>query len=83
MGFEFKEVLDLIDTKNFVEDGIIVPLDDEIVEKTIELRRIYKIKLPDALIAATAIVFDMTLISRNDKDFTQIPELKYVNPFTV
>lgn len=83
LGFEFKEVLDLIDTKNFVEDGIIVPLDDEIVEKTIELRRIYKIKLPDALIAATAIVFDMTLISRNDKDFTQIPELKYVNPFTV
>lgn len=83
LGFEFKEVLYLIDTKNFVEDGIIVPLDDEIVEKTIELRRIYKIKLPDALIAATAIVFDMTLISRNDKDFTQIPELKYVNPFTV
>ncbi|MEY4538677.1 MAG: hypothetical protein RLZZ306_434, partial [Bacteroidota bacterium] len=54
---------------------------DEIVEKTIEIRRIYKIKLPDALIAATAIVFDLTLVSRNDKDFTQIPELKYINPF--
>ena len=81
MGFEFKNPQDFIDTKNFVEDGIIVPLNDEIVEKTIEIRRIYKIKLPDALIAATAIVFDLTLVSRNDKDFTQIPELKYVNAF--
>lgn len=56
---------------------------DEVVEKTIELRRLYKVKLPDAIIAATAIVFELTLISRNDKDFIQIPELKYINPFTV
>ena len=83
LGFEFKELQDFTDTKNFVEDGIIILLDNEIVEKTIEIRRTYKIKLPDALIAATAIVFNMTLLSRNDKDFTQIPELKYINPFTV
>ncbi len=83
LGFEFKDPQDLIDTENFVEDGIIIPLDDEIVEKTIEIRRTYKIKLPDALIAATAIVFDLTLISRNDKDFTQIPGLKYINPFSL
>ena len=67
----------------FVNQSNIFPLDNEIVEKTIEIRRTYKIKLPDALIAATAIVFNMTLLSRNDKDFTQIPELKYINPFTV
>ena len=67
----------------FVNQSNIFSLSDEIVEKTIELRRIYKIKLPDALIAATAIVFDLTLISRNDKDFIQIPELNYVNLFTV
>jgi predicted nucleic acid-binding protein len=83
LGFEFKDLQDFIDTKNFVEDGIIIPLDDEIVEKTIEIRRIYKIKLPDALIAATALVFDLTLLSRNDKDFALISELKYINPFTV
>jgi tRNA(fMet)-specific endonuclease VapC len=67
----------------FVDQSNVFPLDDEIVEKTIEIRRTYKIKLPDAIITATAIVFDLTLISRNDKDFTQIPELKYINPFTV
>jgi predicted nucleic acid-binding protein len=37
--------------------------------------------MPDAIIAATAIVLDYTLLSRNDKDFIQISELKYVNPF--
>jgi predicted nucleic acid-binding protein len=67
----------------FVDQSNVFPLDDEIVEKTIEIRRTYKIKLPDAIIAATAIIFDLTLISRNDKDFTQIPGLKYVNPFAV
>jgi tRNA(fMet)-specific endonuclease VapC len=67
----------------FVTQSNVFPLDDEIVEKTIEIRRTYKIKLPDAIIAATSIVFDLTLISRNDKDFTLIPGLKYINPFTV
>jgi predicted nucleic acid-binding protein len=69
--------------KDFVSQSNIFPLSDEVVEKTIELRRSYKIKLPDAIIAATALVFDCTLLSRNDKDFVQIPELKYINLFMV
>lgn len=39
--------------------------------------------LPDAVIAATALIHDLTLISRNDKDFTSIPLLKYVNIFNL
>ena len=83
LGFAFPTDDVQSKTERFISKSTILPLDDEIVEKTIEIRRTYKIKLPDALIAATAIVFDMTLLSRNDKDFTQIPELKYMNPFTV
>lgn len=42
-----------------------------------------KIKLPDALIASTAIFMDATLVSNNDKDFADIAnlhKLKYHNP---
>lgn len=42
-----------------------------------------KIKLPDALIASTAIHLDATLVSNNDKDFVYIANfhnLKYHNP---
>ena len=69
--------------RSFISDSIILSLTDEVVERTIELRKLYKIKLPDAIIAATAIVHDFTLISRNDKDFARITELKYLNPFTL
>ena len=65
----------------FVEQSNIFLLTEDVVEQTIELRQRYKIKLPDALIAATAIVHDFTLISRNDKDFSNIKELSYFNPF--
>lgn len=66
---------------NFVNDSAVVPLSDEIVDKTIEIKRLLKIKLPDAVIAATALIHDYTLISRNESDFKKIDGLKFLNPF--
>lgn len=68
--------------QNFVEAANILPLLDEVVEETIALRKLHKIKLPDAMIAATAITYGMTLISRNDRDFAGIRGLAYLNLFT-
>ena len=66
----------------FIADCIVLGLSDEVVNKTIELRKRYKkLNLGDAIIAATAMVNNMTLVSRNDKDFQQIKHLKYINPF--
>jgi predicted nucleic acid-binding protein len=67
---------------NFIKDSSIFSLTEEVIEKTIELKRSQKIKLPDAIIAATALVNNFTLISRNDGDFLKIKELKYMNPFS-
>ncbi len=70
--------------EDFVSDAEVYPLSDEIVEKTIWLRKLpQKPKLPDCIIAATAIVHDMVLISRNESDFSKIPGLRLVNPFVV
>ena len=55
----------------------------EIISITIYLRTKYKIKLPDAIIAATAIENNLTLISRNLKDFDKIVELKIINPYEI
>jgi predicted nucleic acid-binding protein len=81
LGFAFPDTDKLSDTQSFINDGILIALTNDIVEQTITLRQLYKIKIPDAIIAATAMVFDYTLLSRNDKDFIQIAGLKYVNPF--
>ncbi len=49
-------------------------LDSGVKEKTIALRRQYRIKLPDAIIAATAITNGLTLLTA-DKGFSKIEEL--------
>ena len=77
LGFSNVEQ-DLIDFVGFSE---IYHIDDNIIDQTIELRKKYKIKLPDTIIAATAIVHNFTLISRNFKDFQKITELRYINPY--
>jgi len=59
----------------FISDSIVFSLQETIVKKTISLRKVSKIKLPDAIIAATAIVYDLHLITHNLKDFINIPGL--------
>lgn len=55
-------------------------LSEIIIKKTIELRKTIKMKLPDAIIAATALSHDFILLSDNDSDFGKVPFLKYINP---
>jgi predicted nucleic acid-binding protein len=52
-------------------------MSDDIKEKYIEVRRKYRLKLADAVIAATAIVSGMPLIT-SDKQFKTIKELKLI-----
>ena len=60
--------------KSLLEDCEEIPLSTEIKEKTIELRKKYRTKLPDAIVAASAIVKGLPLITA-DKGFGQIEEL--------
>lgn len=59
----------------------VIELSQKVKEVTIKIRRRHRIKLPDAIIAATAIAYDLTLLSRNEKDFAKIEGLNFVNPF--
>jgi predicted nucleic acid-binding protein len=79
LGFSNVEQ-NIVDFVGFME---IYHIDDEIIDKTIELRKKYKIKLPDAIIAATTIVNNFTLISHNFKDFQKITELHFINSYDV
>ena len=45
--------------------------------------RDYKIKLPDAIIAATALNNDFVLVTRNEQDFINIKNIQIFNPFNV
>ena len=55
-------------TRNFLNSFDIISLDEAIAERAVSLRRSHHIKLPDAIIWATAQVHAMLLVTRT-RDF--------------
>lgn len=68
--------------KEFISESIILQLNQRVVNKCIAIRRSRKIKTPDAIIAATAIVNNLILLS-NDSVFSKIPGLSVIDPFKI
>ena len=52
-----------------------LPVDRSVAEGAGAIRRETAVALPDALIAATALVHDLTLVTRNRRHFERIPGL--------
>lgn len=68
---------------DFMDLATTYQVSEAVVNQTIALRKTKKIKLPDAIIAATALVHGFTILSRNTKDFQTIAGLDCVNPYDV
>jgi len=67
--------------KKFIGDAYVIELEQPVKDLTVDIRKRYNLKLPDAIIASSALANDLTLITRNTKDFERINKLKLVNPF--
>jgi predicted nucleic acid-binding protein len=57
-----------------------IAVDSKIIDKAIYIRKAILIKVPDAIIAATAIEKECSLITRNVEDFRGIAGLDVINP---
>ncbi|MBE9013007.1 type II toxin-antitoxin system VapC family toxin [Pseudanabaenaceae cyanobacterium LEGE 13415] len=60
-----------------------VAVSHEVEDLTIMIKRRCKIKLPDAMIAASALHQQAYLVTRNAEDFKQITELTVKNPWQI
>ena len=69
--------------EEFINMSKVYPLSNNVVERTIKLCKQIKIKLPDAIIAAPALLEGFTLVTRNINDFNKIPDLIVLNPWDV
>ena len=79
LGFPFN-LLERQNATQLMEYAVIRTLSDEIVQRVIDIRQEKRIKLPDAIIAATAMQYSAILVTRNTKDFKTL-ELETYNPF--
>jgi predicted nucleic acid-binding protein len=64
-------------SKEFIEDSVVIDLSDAIKRMTIDLRGKYNLKIPDAIIAASALYLNLPLISA-DKAFEKVSELQFI-----
>lgn len=58
------------------------PISKPIIELGIQLKQQRKMSVGDAIIAATALVHNQTLATRNVSDFSWIEQLEILNPLT-
>lgn len=68
--------------REFLSAFTVVPIDDRVAEEAVRLRRARRLKLPDAIIFATARVTGRSLATRNTKDFAE-GELGIIVPYAV
>lgn len=67
--------------REFLRQLTCVSLTELVLDRAAEIRRDYRLKLPDAIIAACAWVRGCTLVTRNVADFRRIDGLSILNPF--
>jgi predicted nucleic acid-binding protein len=67
----------------FLSNFYRVELSEEIKEATIQIRRTHGLKVPDAIIAASALVLNQPLLTHNLKDFKPVNGLEVLDPLNL
>ncbi len=62
--------------ETYVRNASMLDLDEAVILETIRIRREYRVKLPDAIIAATCLTNGCCLVTNNLKDFHKIKGLE-------
>ncbi len=66
--------------REFLQDNFVwLTIDNNIIDKTANIRQNKKMKTPDAIIGATALVHNLAIVTRNAKDFQHL-SMEVINP---
>ena len=80
LGYQFRDTKEEEFIREMLEVFSVLFIDQKIANMAIQIRKRQRIKLPDAIIAATAKVLNLCLVTRNIDDFKKV-EIQIANPF--
>jgi len=69
--------------QEFVSLAHVIEINKRIIDECIKIRKSRSIKLPDAIIASTAMAHNYTLVTHNVSDFMGISGLKIIDPYNL
>ena len=67
--------------RQFFAAATVFPIDQDVLDEAVKLRWQHRISLGDSLVAGTALVHHLSLVTANVTDFACIEGLNLVNPF--
>ena len=80
LGYHQLTESDEQDFVEFFDTARTIPVSQAILEQAVKLRQERKMSLGDSIIAAKAILNNLTLITANVADFKWIPNIKLLDP---
>ena len=80
LGYQFRNPKEEAFIREMMEVFRILFIDQKVADRAVKIRRKCRIKLPDAIIAATAKTLNLCLVTRNTRDFEKV-EIQIANPF--
>jgi len=83
LGYHKIKEDEVLFTKRYFSNCEIISIEQNIIEKAIELRQAKSMSLGDAIIAATATLYSLSLLTANGKDFKHIEKLNLINPLAL
>ena len=84
LGFSFKNNLEHQMLLDLCAELPVIPLTDAIADATINIRKQHRVKLPDAIIYATALTQNLPLLTNNIADFKSLGnKVELIDPFTL
>ena len=84
VGYKFTDTTEELFIKTLFHSLERLPVTQTIADRVIAYRKLRRIKLPDAIIMATAQEYGCQLVTRNVDDFLELDnEVIVINPFSI
>jgi predicted nucleic acid-binding protein len=80
LGYHGLQPSDAARFEQFFAASRVLPVDDEVIGRAVQLRRARRMTLGDALIAGTALTHRLVLVTHNARDFRWIEGLTLLDP---